>query len=266
MKIEYHLPEGVSPTESEYDRAVELGLPIVELVRGSDNSKREVKECRFLDKVSSGRTRVRYQPTDDVDEIPNSVITEAVNNAIAHRNYANNGSIQVEVYQDRIEVISPGRLMPPLTVESLYGKHESVAPNPHIARAMFWVKYIETVGTGLNELLEACVAAGLKRPTIEANDIHFWLIIWRREVVALPDKLPDKLPDNCPINTSTKDRVFAHIRTHPGCSRQQIAESIGLSVESVKLALAALRKGTAKIEHRGSNKTGGYYTKEQDGL
>ena len=80
----------------------------------------------------------------------------------------------------------------------------------------------------------------------------------------LPDKLPDKLPDNCPINASTKDRVFAHIRTNPGCSRQQIAESIGLSVESVKLALAALREGSVKIEHRGSNKTGGYYAKEQN--
>ena len=412
--------EGVSPTEREYDRAVELGLPIVVLVRGTDNSKREEKECRFLDKVSFGRTRVRYQSTDDagdllnevrssirefmmddgllsdlpfedqlprdttlddiddkrvawfvhravrlrnapfaddeakedvlrslklldrktglptkaavllfgkdpqylfptscikcisffgtekrkpsedlalyegdlfqlsdqavafinrhtfhgagqhnhgsaaddIDEIPNSVITEAVNNAIAHRNYANNGSIQVEVYQDRIEVISPGRLMPPLTVESLYGKHESVAPNPHIARAMFWVKYIETVGTGLNELMDACAKAGLKRPTIEANDIHLRLIIWRREVVARPDKLPDKLPDKSPINASTKDRALAYIRTHPGCSRQQIAEFMGLSVESVKLALAALREGSAKIEHRGSNKTGGYYAKE----
>ena len=85
-----------------------------------------------------------------------------------------------------------------------------------------------------------------------------------QEIVALPDKLPDKLPDNCPISANTKDRAFAYIRTHPGCSRQQIAESIGLSVESVKLALAALREGSAKIEHRGSNKTGGYYAKEQE--
>ena len=413
--------EGVSPTEREYDRAVELGLPIVVLVRGSDNSKRQVKECRFLDKVSSGRTRVRYQPTDDardllnevrssirelmmddgllsdlpfedqvsrdttlediddkrvawfvqraarlrnapfadneakedvlralklldrktglptkaavllfgkdpqylfptscikcisffgtekrkpsedlalyegdlfrlsdqavafinrhtfhgagrhdhgtaaddVDEIPNSVITEAVNNAIAHRNYANNGSIQVEVYQDRIEVISPGRLMPPLTVESLYGKHESVAPNPHIARAMFWVKYIETVGTGLNELLDACSKAGLKRPTIEANDIHFRLIIWR------PVKKPINEPINEPLNEPLKVRVgnattqsvFEVIVSNPGIKQKDICGRMGISTASAKRHLALLDEF---IDYRGSKKTGGYYAKEQE--
>ena len=57
---------------------------------------------------------------DDVDEIPNSVIAEAVNNAIAHRNYASIGSIQVEVYSDRVEIISPGHLHRAIRVADLY--------------------------------------------------------------------------------------------------------------------------------------------------
>ena len=101
---------------------------------------------------------------DDVDEIPNSVIAEAVNNAIAHRNYASIGSIQVEVYSDRIEVISPGRLHRAISVADLYKKHESFATNPRIARAMYQVKYIETIGTGLTDLLAECKAKGLKTP------------------------------------------------------------------------------------------------------
>ena len=87
-----------------------------------------------------------------LDEIPNSVIAEAVNNAIAHRNYASIGSIQIEVYSDRIEVISPGRLHRAISVAELYKKHESFATNPRIARAMYQVKYIKTLGTGLTDI------------------------------------------------------------------------------------------------------------------
>ena len=403
--------EGVSPTEREYDRAVELGLPVVVLVRGTDNSKREEKERRFLDKVSAGRTRVRFDPTDDsadllnevrssirelmmddgllsdlpfedqlprdttlddiderriawfihravrlrsapfvddaskadvlrslnllnrktglptkaavllfgkepqylfptscikcasyfgtekrkpnedleiydgdlfrlsdqavafvnrhtfhgagahnhgsaaddVDEIPNSVITEAINNAIAHRNYASNGSIQVEVYQDRIEVISPGRLTPPLTVDMLYGKHESVAPNPHIARTLFWGKYIETVGTGLNDLFDSCAGAGLRRPTIEANDLHFRLIIWRRES-AVADK--QQINANKPqINHDKSTELIALIVENANYTIQQIANKMQISVAATRTHLERLKreKGLVRI---GSKKTG----------
>ena len=48
---------GVSPTEQEFDRAKELGLTTLVMVRGRDDSKREEREARFLKKVSDGRVR-----------------------------------------------------------------------------------------------------------------------------------------------------------------------------------------------------------------
>ena len=121
---------------------------------------------------------------DDVDEIPHSVIAEAVNNAIAHRNYASSGSIQVEVYSDRVEVISPGRLHREISVADLYKKHESYATNPRIARAMYQVKYIETIGTGLTDLLAECRTAGLKTPLFEEVSGRFRVVIWRPDPFA----------------------------------------------------------------------------------
>ena len=70
----------LSPTEREFDRAKELGLTKLVMVRGTDNSKREEREARFLDKVSKERVRVRYQGTepeqavgDLLDEVRNSL-------------------------------------------------------------------------------------------------------------------------------------------------------------------------------------------------
>lgn len=329
-----------SPTEQEFDKAQELGLTKLIMVRGTDNSKREPKEARFLEKISDGRVRVRYQdsasgnamndlldevrnsirdimldegiihevpledqvhpevsmddisderirwfvesavrirnanysldmtkedvlrslhllnhkrrmPTnaalllfgkdpqyffqssqikcacylglekakpnsdirllegdlfrladqaiayindhldvgagehndgaasDEVREIPNAVIAEAVNNAIAHRNYANVGSVQIEIYRDRIEIINPGRLHPSLTIQDLYRKHESYPPNSRIAHALYQVKYIEALGTGITDLLNRCKKAGLKRPLFEEVSGKFRITIWR---------------------------------------------------------------------------------------
>lgn len=124
--------------------------------------------------------RTNGASADDVQEIPNSVIAEAVNNAVAHRNYASPGSVQVEVYRDRVEVINPGRLHCSMTVADLYKKHESLPPNLRIAHTMYYAKYIEELGTGITELLKKCRKHGLKRPLLEESSGKFRIVLWRR--------------------------------------------------------------------------------------
>lgn len=208
---------------------------------------------------------------DDVDEIPNSVIAEAVNNAIAHRNYASIGSIQVEVYSDRVEVISPGRLHRAITVADLYRKHESFATNPRIARAMYQVKYIETIGTGITDLLKECKAKGLREPLLEEVSGRFRIVIWRpsandqdkiqppgpvKGLVNVPVNVPIDVPINVPINETTPGKVLSAIKQSPGINRTQLAKLLKVDVKTISRAIAAL---SASVEHRGSKKTGGYY-------
>lgn len=61
----------------------------------------------------------------------------------------------------------------------MYNKHESFATNPRIARAMYQVKYIETLGTGLTDMLEECKLKGLKTPLLEEVSGRFRVVIWR---------------------------------------------------------------------------------------
>ena len=101
-------------------------------------------------------------------EIPKEVITEAIVNAVAHRDYTSAGSVQVMLFADRLEVWNPGRLPPPLTIEKLRVPHESIPGNPLLARAMYLVKYIEQMGTGTLDMIERCGNAGLLEPEFEA--------------------------------------------------------------------------------------------------
>lgn len=103
-------------------------------------------------------------------EIPPEVVTEAVVNAVAHRDYTDNGSVQVMLFSDRLEIRNPGRLPPPLTLEGLREAHRSVPGNPLLAESLYLTEYIERMGTGTLDMIRRCVGAGLPEPEFAVTD------------------------------------------------------------------------------------------------
>lgn len=107
--------------------------------------------------------------TDRVEtwEYPLEAIREAITNAICHRDYEIASTVQVRIFDDRIEIWGVGPLPKPLTLKDLVKKHDSVLRNPLIAKSLFMIKYIEQWGTGTNRIIEACVTHGLPQPLFE---------------------------------------------------------------------------------------------------
>jgi predicted HTH transcriptional regulator len=112
-------------------------------------------------------------------EIPRPVIAEAIVNAVAHRNYRNNGFVQVIVFADRVEVWNPGELPPGLTPDLLRKPHGPIPHNPLIAEPLFRVKYVEKAGTGTTDMIADCRKAGLPEPDFEQRGPHFVVTLWR---------------------------------------------------------------------------------------
>lgn len=100
-------------------------------------------------------------------EYPPKAIREALVNAICHRDYRSSSKVQVRIFDDRIEFWNPGKLPEGWTVEKLKQRHESKPFNPLIAKAFFWIKYIEEVGTGTNKIIEWCKEWSLPEPDFE---------------------------------------------------------------------------------------------------
>ena len=103
-------------------------------------------------------------------EIPKEVVTEAIVNAVAHRDYTSNGSVQVMLFTDRLAVWNPGKLAPPLTLEKLRVPHASVPGNPLLAESLYLAEYIERMGTGTLDMIRRCVEAGLPEPEFAISD------------------------------------------------------------------------------------------------
>ena len=115
-------------------------------------------------------TRARNARASRTYEIPAEVVTEAIVNAVAHRDYAGDGSVQVMLFSDRLEVRNPGRLPTSLTLERLREAHSSVPGNPLLAACLYQTDYIERMGTGTLDMIRRCVEVGLPEPEFAVTD------------------------------------------------------------------------------------------------
>lgn len=115
-------------------------------------------------------------------ELPESAVAEAIANAVAHRDYTSNASVQVMLFRDRVEIWNPGRLPDGFTIQKLREIHSSEPTNPVIAHPLFLAGYIEHLGTGTTDMITACEGYGLRSPEFrQAED--FRTIIYRKQKV-----------------------------------------------------------------------------------
>jgi len=121
-------------------------------------------------------------------ELPPDAVGEAIVNAIAHRDYHSNASVEIRLFADRLEVWNPGVLPGTLTLESLRVDHPSLPGNPLIAESLYLARYIEKAGSGIQMMIEQCSAAGLPEPNFEQRQGSFVNTLWRdwltKEVLA----------------------------------------------------------------------------------
>jgi predicted HTH transcriptional regulator len=129
-------------------------------------------------------TRATSNQAPETYELPPDAVSEAIVNAIAHRDYASNASVQIMLFADRLEIWNPGELFPPLTTEALRQPHPSIPRNPLIAEPLFLTRYIERAGTGTLDMIELCRAAGLPPPEFRQEQGQVIQTIWRHWLTA----------------------------------------------------------------------------------
>lgn len=149
-------------------------------------------------------TRAESAQAPTVYEIPREVVSEVIVNAVAHRDYTSNASIQVMLFKDRLEVWNPGALPPALTPERLRQPHASIPANPLLAEPLYLTKYIERMGTGIRDMIERCRKTGLPEPEIRLEPGFFILTIRRK-------------------TAQVAGQVTGQVGTKSGPSRDQVA-------------------------------------------
>lgn len=145
-------------------------------------------------------------------ELPLDAVREAIVNAITHRDYTSNGSVQVMLFRNRLEVWNPGALPFGLTLAKLLLPHPSIPTNPLLANPVYLAGYIERMGTGTRDIVSKCLELGLRQPEFHQNE-EFRVTLWRKE------------------------ETSGSVTIESGLSWDQVGTKLGLSWDQVKKVL-----------------------------
>lgn len=217
---------------------------------------------------------VRYEMTGEVrrkeiPEVPYDALREAIINAVAHRDYFERGAnIMVEVYDDRIEISSPGGLPKGLRPEE-FGK-KSVLRNPKIAGLLHRADYIEKMGTGVRKMQRLMSEAGL--PPLEFSFTSFFTVTFMKPAQVKGEKIGEILGENFAKNFGVRfgikgEKLIRMVKIlemlrNSDIIDVRIAEGLGVKKRTFAYDLKLLRDQEL-IEFIGAPKTGRYVLTEK---
>lgn len=112
-------------------------------------------------------------------ELPVEAIREMIINAHCHRNLSDSSCVQVAVYDDRLEVTSPGGLYNGLTYEEVMNGHSKLR-NRAIANVFNQMGLVESWGTGIRRIMEAAEEYELPMPRVQVFDDMFRINLYRK--------------------------------------------------------------------------------------
>ena len=99
----------------------------------------------------------------EIPEIPIDAIREALLNSFCHKDYSSGQSNEVAIYKNRVEIYNPGAFPEGYEPQDFIEKAERpIRRNPKIARILYYSKDIESFGTGLKRIADACDNAGVR--------------------------------------------------------------------------------------------------------
>lgn len=221
----------------------------------------------------------------DIYELPISAIREIIVNAVLHRSYVDEACIQVSLFDDRLEIDSPGMLCAGLSVtDALSGK--SKCRNKAIAEAFQYMKIIEGWGTGLPRLFRRCREMGLLDPKFEEFGDGVKVTIYRSAAGSQTGsdvsnksesetnmsvagiKTGGKTDTNRKTNrktdlrTETEKKLVQLVYERPEITIPELSETIGLSDSGIRYAIAQLRK-RGLLEREGSRKQGKWIVRQE---
>lgn len=173
---------------------------------------------------------------DERLELPEGALREALVNAIVHRDYRSTANVQVHVFRDRLEIVTPGGLPAGMREEDLGTK--SVPRNPLLFGMFYRMGLVEQVGSGIRRIRELCRDYGIAEPIIDVSE-NWVTTTFARQVEHAALQVPDKSPAST-LQVKNLIRSLDGERT-----RAEILQSLGLkdrsnlTKEYVQPALAA---------------------------
>ena len=201
-------------------------------------------------------------------ELPPEAIREMIINAHCHRNLLDESCIQVAVYDDRLEVTSPGGLYNGLTYEEVMNGHSKIR-NKAIANIFSQMGLVEAWGSGIKRIFNAAKEYGLLEPKFQEFDNMFRVELFRSSLpMTLENKNIGETSENHRRNigevsekqetvdfNSTQLEILKLLMENNRLSAVKLAEKIGVASRNIENNIKKLKELDILVRH-GSPKNG----------
>ena len=205
-------------------------------------------------------------------ELPPEAIREMIINAHCHRNLLDESCVQIAIYDDRLEVTSPGGLYNGLTYEEVMNGHSKIR-NKGIANIFSQMGLVEAWGSGIKRILNEAEEYGLPKPRFQEFDNMFRVELFRNPYPMTDDKEKHRRSigeasekhrrsigeasekqRKADLN-DTQQKIVKLLSENPQLSAVKLAEKIGVASRNIENNIKMLKEYGILIRH-GSPKNG----------
>lgn len=172
---------------------------------------------RFIDLCN--KTRATFSGLDRIDtrDYPEEALREALLNSIVHRDYSVGASNLINIYDDRVELVSVGGLVSGLELKSIF-LGISRTRNPDLAAIFYRMKLIESYGTGISKIQRAYIGAEVSPEFETAKGVFRVTLPNRNEDVG---EIHSPKQEETPSLDHQKQQILAYAEAHNGITRKE---------------------------------------------
>lgn len=197
----------------------------------------------------------------DIRDYPEVAVREALLNTLVHRDYSFRASTLISIYDDRIEFVSIGGLLPGLELDDLM-MGVSVCRNPHLANVFYRLQLIEAYGTGMKKIMGA-YANALVQPKIKTTNNAFKILLPN---VNFTPKAAEVHKDfekaaNLALD-SNEEKVLQFLREHLMITRKETQTLLEVSQSTAGRILKAM-VDSGRIKQIGGSRTTRYELRKE---
>ena len=230
----------------------------------------------------------------DIYELPIRSIREIITNAVCHRSYLSPFKIQVAIFDDRLEVTTPGTLDKSITIEQMKTGISKVR-NRGIAEIFAYLNLIEAWGSGIPKILTEAKEYGLPEPELLDRDSDFRINLFRNTLQAIVTDTNGTEVGTVGTNSGTNgtkvgtvgtdsgtngtkvgtvgtnsntndtnllldnisdtEKILAAVKENPSITQKELQQKTGLSLRTIKRMTVELQQ-SGKLARIGSNRSG----------
>ena len=188
----------------------------------------------------------------DTRDYPEVAVREALLNSLVHRDYSFRASTLISIYDDRIEFVSVGGLLPGLELEDLM-MGVSACRNPHLANVFYRLQLIEAYGTGMRKIMGAYAGAA-SQPQIMTTRNAFKIVLPNMNFTPTEaKKAGSNQQKKAPAAShSREDEILRFLAEHPSITRREVQALLGVSQSTAGRILKEMMDKGQIVSHGAS--------------